>query len=217
MDSILHKLTKSGFTPVKTTQTFTVLKSNTGVAISFTDGTIEGFVKSGVDNNALNESTFTKIGSVIIVALGFTYFNTDITIVDGPSMEPTYKNHQIIINSKSVKDVNKMLINKNSIVKFVSPEGDRSIKRIVGVPGDKLEFNKFELKINGVVADEDNREGSEQHLLKMLKKRKRFDDHRTLILKKDQYYVMGDNRQDSIDSRKYGPIDKSCIISVVGK
>lgn len=216
--TILSKLKVQGFSPVSKKSYGTVLKSNSGLAIAYNDGNVEGFIKQHPSKSNLDEYKLRHyIEMLIILGLGITHFNTDITIVDGKSMQPTYTNYQLIIRTKSKSDVNKILVSKNSIIKFVSPEGDTSIKRVVGVPGDTVELNSWITKVNGEVIDDNNRDEAEKHLSQMIKNKKRDNTPVIFQLQNDEYYVMGDNREDSADSRKYGPIQKLSIISVLQK
>lgn len=223
MNSIIDKLTKIGFKFVNKKPNYSVLKSDTGIALSYNDGTSEGFIKQNINESVILESGIReKIGMIILVGLGLTYFNTDITIIDGKSMEPTFKNHQIIIKTKSSTNVNKILASKNSIVKFKSPSNQTSIKRIVGVPGDVIEFNIQKIKINGVVVDTVNDSPPPPGSIPQVSfskdgKQRSRSPLATLKLKNGEYFVMGDNRHNSVDSREYGPIKDSSIISVIEK
>lgn len=223
MNPSVEKLELSGFKPIKSKKDYTLFKSDKGVALSYKNGTIEGFVKEKIDGHGLVESSFReKIGMLIVIGLGITYFNTDITIVDGRSMEPTLKNHQIILKTKSATDVNRLLVSKNSIIKFKSPTNQNSIKRIIAVPGDVIEFNIQILKVNGVVVDNTNDSPPPKgatpvpSFSKHGKLRSR-NPLAQLKLKDNEYFVLGDNRHNSVDSREYGPIAYSSIISVIEK
>lgn len=219
---VLNKLKQSGFNVIKSNREYTTLKSNNGIALSYTDGTVEGFVKSKIKESVYNESKLRHgLELVLLIGLGITYFNTDITIVDGVSMEPTYKNLQMIIKTKSATDVNKILVSRESVVKFISPDGDTSIKRVVGVPGDEIEFDFNVVKINGVVVDKFN---SEPHPASNFQKtaytpggKVRNFPIDVIKLKSNEYFVMGDNASNSEDSRKYGPIYDTTILSIIRK
>jgi signal peptidase I len=219
----LNKIKQLGFVPVKKTHNYTTFKSNDGIAISYNDGNIEGFTKSNLNETILTESGIRqKLEMLLAIGLGITYFTTDITIISGRSMEPTYKNYQIIIKTKASTDVNKILVSKNSIVKFISPTGDKSIKRIMGIPGDEIEFDIDIVRINGKVVDQEN---SEPHPVPTSQKKtytrtgieRKLAPIDVLKLKSGEYFVMGDNPSDSIDSKAYGPIKDTAIISVLEK
>ena len=213
----MDKLKKSGYVPVKDMKDYILLKSKNGVAMSYKDGNVEGFING---NQQINEGLRQTIEMFILIGLGLTYFTTDITIVNGPSMEPTYKNYQVIINPKSATNVEKMLKHDGSIVRFKTPEGDTAIKRIVAGPGDEIEFNVNVIKVNGKVVDTDNAEDHPKADYQLPGITPGGHDRpgqpiSIIKLKSDQYFVIGDNRTNSVDSRKYGPITKSSIISVV--
>lgn len=223
MDNILKN---NSFVPIAKKTYGLLMKSKNGsVAIKYNDGNIEGFIKGDINDILLNESIITKVGSIIIVALGLTYFTTDITIVDGISMVPTYKNHEIIIKSRAARDVNKMMLDRGAIVKFKSPEGDTAIKRIIAKPGDEIEFDSIFIKVNGKIVDRGNMEKhpsygikKQAYSLKGTGQERKTDPYTTTItLKNNQYFLMGDNRTYSTDSRKYGPIADSSIISIINK
>ena len=151
------KFEKMGFSPVSKVKGGVVLKSNNGLVISYIDGNYEGFIKKQIRESNLYELKLSeKLGILTLIGLTTIYFTTDITIINGNSMVPTYKNHQLIIKSKWATDINRILISKHSIIKFRSPEGHTSIKRVMGIPDDEIEFERDSVKINGVVVDTQN-------------------------------------------------------------
>jgi signal peptidase I len=222
MKKFIDKLEKLNFEPVKQVRDYTVFKSPQGVAIVFNDGNVEGFVKNA-KNVPLNESFSVKhaIESIILIGLSITYFTTDLTVVNGISMEPTYKNYSIIIRSKSSRDVKHILIKHGTTIRLNSPTGEQCFKRVVAVPGDELTFQGAIVYVNGVQIDQSNKNhlGKQQRssLDQHISKKDAMNKIDSLTLKNNEYYVMGDNREASVDSRDYGPINHSCIIAVVDK
>lgn len=219
--SAILKFKELGFAPVSNVKDGILLKSKNGVALSYNDGNYEGFIKK--QQNQIDEVKLTEaIGLLTIIGLLTTYFTTDVTIIRGTSMAPTLTNNQIIIKSRAARNVAKILVSKNSIIKFVSPQGDRSIKRVVAVPGDEIEIEDIVsrlnksiklgnpiLKINGKIFGtkiQNNDYYDKYHVKKEKYK-----------LKLHQFFVMGDNKDYSTDSREYGPIEKSNIISIIEK
>jgi signal peptidase I len=77
------------------------------------------------------------------------------------------------------------------------------VKRVIAVGGDFLEIKDGKIKVNGVEVDETyaNLEG--------------FEDEIKTTIPEDCYYVMGDNRSHSTDSRYFGPIKKSQIVGTI--
>ncbi|PJF28909.1 MAG: signal peptidase I [Phototrophicales bacterium] len=124
--------------------------------------------------------------------------------VHGRSMEPTFVEGQRLIISR----INYMLGDpqRGDIVVFNSPQArddDPSlIKRVIGLPGELVEIRDREVYINGERLDEP--------YIKEPCTRQCRD--RQWQLANDEYFVMGDNRNVSNDSRAFGPIKHSAII-----
>lgn len=212
-------LRQHDYIPTKRYKTYTIFHNpKKGIILLHNDGKYEGFIKIGKSHvKKLQEGLRQAIETFILIASGILYLTSDITIIDGVSMEPTLKNHQIIIKSKTSESVKKMLIDRGAIIKFKSPDGDTAIKRIVAEPGDEIELSGWTVKVNGKIIDNDNREAGESQLSTMIKNKKRGDYSQKFILQPNQYYVMGDNRSNSIDSRKYGAISGDKILTVLSK
>lgn len=194
---------------------YKIIRSPGKVVLKHVDGKQEGFINTA--KSTIKENWRQKLELFLLIALGLTYFTTDITIVDGVSMSPTYKNYQVIIKSKVPAKVKQMMIGKNAVIKFKSPTGETAIKRIIAGPGDTVELDGWLVKINGKVIDDNNRNNAETQLTTMIQNKKREHIVKTFTLSSDQYYVMGDNRENSIDSRNYGPILSDTIITVLEK
>lgn len=203
----------------------TISKTDNKLIIAYNDGNVEGFIKKQSIDEDFSKIRY-SIELFILVGLGITYFNTDITIVSGASMEPTYHNHKIIIRSVKAREINKLMISRDCIVKFKSPNGECAIKRIVGIPGDELEFNAFTIKVNGKVVTTHNTEKHPEGGLKTQAKSSKHKEknrnntypvNTTITLKENEYYVLGDNKMNSVDSKHYGPIHLDNIISILDK
>ncbi len=116
-------------------------------------------------------------------------------------MEPTLHNGQYLM-------VNKLAYrfgdpSRGDIVVFPSPQdGERAlIKRVVGLPGEEVAMIGGEVYINGARLDEPYV----------------APDHASVnwgptVLSEHQYLVMGDNRNNSNDSRNFGPVTEATII-----
>ena len=83
---------------------------------------------------------------------------------------------------------------------------DALIKRVVGLPGEAIEIRGGAVWINGAVLDEPYLNGVRTD---------RCDSVCSITLAADQYFVMGDNRPSSNDSRSFGPIEAEQIVGEV--
>ena len=129
---------------------------------------------------------------IIIVVLLFRTFIATPIRVNGESMLDTLEDGQLMVLNKLGK------IKRNKIV-VVDIKNDKIIKRVIGMPGDSV-YAK-----DGIVYVND-KEIKENYI------RNKTDDFEKVYLKKDEYFVMGDNRGNSMDSRVLGPIKKSQIM-----
>lgn len=122
--------------------------------------------------------------------------------VSGPSMRPTLEGGEYIIVSKLSYWLGRP--QRGDIVVFHSPDPSTSedlIKRIVGLPGDTVEFVDGRVWLNGAALDEPyavGLTGSDQ----------------TWQIGPDQLFVLGDNRAFSRDSHNFGPVP---VRDLVGK
>jgi len=133
----------------------------------------------------------------IICFIISNYF-ISICVIHGNSMYPTYKDKDIVLENK----FNKNYINGDIVV--IKKDNLKIIKRIVGCPLDKLNIKDGYLYVNDVKYDELFIE--EVGTLK-----------ENIVLKKDEYFVLGDNRNQSIDSRyeEIGIIKKKEIVGKI--
>jgi signal peptidase I len=116
-------------------------------------------------------------------------------IVEGASMEPTLHNQEKIFVNKLTTVTG---FARGEIV-IIKGSEDNYVKRIIGLPGDKIEMKNDQLVVNGEVVKESylayNREVAEQMGVYLT------EDFETVTVPKNQYFVMGDNRLVSMDSR----------------
>ena len=121
-------------------------------------------------------------------------------------MIPTYENGDFTIASNLFFD-----LEDDDIIIFVSPNGDKDfyVKRIIASPGDEIEIKKvgtWHFFVNGEDKD-DFLSGYPEVLI--------HDYGAKFIVPKNKYFVMGDNRGNSNDSRSFGLIDKDRILGKV--
>lgn len=81
------------------------------------------------------------------------------------------------------------------------------IKRVIGIPGDKIDIEDGEVYRNGIKLDE--------RYLDPVTTDERNEKYSHVVLDDDEFYVLGDNRPVSLDSRTFGPITRDRIIGEV--
>lgn len=136
---------------------------------------------------------------ILIVVLFRTFIATPVR-VDGSSMYPTLKNGDILILNKLSQNY------KRFDIVVVKSNNTKLVKRIIGLPGESIEYKDNLLYINGEVIDDVALEETEDFDLESLYGIKKIPD--------GYYFVMGDNRDGSSDSRDYriGLIKKENIL-----
>jgi signal peptidase I len=100
---------------------------------------------------------------------------------------------------------------KGEIVVIKDPEDHGlSIKRIVGLPDELVEMRTDGLYVN-------NARITEPYLISKYTLGPHYQPTKPILLAKGHYFVLGDNRNNSADSRIYGPVQRSEILGVISK
>lgn len=157
---------------------------------------------------------FKTIGIAIVLAVFFRTFFFSSYIVDGESMMPTLEDGNLLIINKIGYEMGEL--NHFDVIVFHATDEDDFVKRVIGLPGDRIEYNNDVLYINGKALEETY---LNQYKID-LKDQKLTDDFSLIdltgseIVPEGHIFVLGDNRKGSYDSRIFGfvPIEK-----VVGK
>lgn len=144
----------------------------------------------------------TGIAVILSVTISFIVFSiVQFPAVDGESMLPTYydNEHIVIVKTHNVK--------RNDVaVVWCSEINDYIVKRVIGIGGDIIEIKQGGLYRNGVKLYESYI--NEQNWISE-------DVNIRVELKEDEFFVMGDNRNHSNDSRVFGTFSKENIIGRV--
>lgn len=123
--------------------------------------------------------------------------------VEGASMEPNfYQNEYLIIDEISYRFNDKQ---RGEVIIFKNPQNTSAyfIKRIIGLPGETVKIEDGHVFVDDELLEESYIETFSS------------DTHEPVTLGPDEYFVMGDNRNNSLDSRQLGPIYKDYIIGRV--
>lgn len=132
---------------------------------------------------------------IVVVLLIKAYIFTPV-IVNGPSMMDTLHNKDVMILDKIGMRLNG--IDRFDIV-VIETDHAKIIKRVIGLPGETIEYKDNELYIDGKKIEDPY--GKEVTY-----------DFEEVVISEDSYYVLGDNRTDSVDSRMLGTISKKDIL-----
>jgi signal peptidase I len=137
-----------------------------------------------------------------IVILILHYFIITIFIIDGLSMSPTFQSGEVGVLNKAVYSFSEPQRGDVVVVKYPGdPEHRRYVKRVVGMPGEKIEVIKGEVYIDGSLLIEGYLPIGTQTI-----------EGGIWQLGNNDYFLMGDNRMNSNDSRYFGPVEKRFII-----
>lgn len=128
--------------------------------------------------------------------------------VSGASMVPTLHDSDRYLLNRLVYDFRAP--HRGEIVVVKDPtDGAYCVKRVVGLPGESLYFKDGRLFVNGEELNEPYlRPGTMTFTPERVQQE-------LVVCGKDRYYVLGDNRNSSFDSRFYGPISRENIVGAV--
>ena len=133
---------------------------------------------------------------IVVVVIFIRTFILTPVIVSGTSMNDTLKNGELLLLKKYDKSFERFDI-------VVFDYGDsKLVKRIIGLPGETLEYKDGILYINGKEIEDPFASSTKDFKL---------TDLNIDVIPEDYYFVMGDNRSNSSDSRIIGPIGKDTI------
>ncbi len=155
------------------------------------------------------KSLLKEIGVFILIAvcvvLPFRMFIAEPYIVDGPSMDPTFKTGDYLIVDKLSYELGNPQRNSVIIFKFPTNPSLSLIKRVIGLPGDTVTV------VNGAVTITNTNNPAGFPLNESYLTHPQADNF-TVTLGPDEYFVMGDNRPVSYDSRSWGILPRKDIV-----
>lgn len=146
----------------------------------------------------------------LAIIIPVRYFLLQPFYVKGASMEPNFYDHEYLIIDEIGYRFHQPA--RGDIVVFRYPKDLKQffIKRVIGLPGETVEIAGGQVRIyndqhpNGVILDES------AYLEQVL-----TTSMQTVTLKAGEYYLLGDNRPASLDSRIFGPVERSMIVGRV--
>jgi signal peptidase I len=149
-----------------------------------------------------------EIAKIVVVALlivlPIRYFLFQPFLVKGQSMEPNFGNGDYLIIDQLSYRLREPQRGEVVVFKYPNIPSQRYIKRIVGLPGETVEIKEGKVIISGVALDEST------YLAGFV-----YTDEREfnlITLADSEYFVLGDNRAASSDSRIWGSLPREDII-----
>lgn len=133
-------------------------------------------------------------------------------IVSGASMSPTFETGQYIIVDQLSYHISDPERGDVVIFRFPQDPSKYFIKRVIGLPGETLKLNGEEVTIQKTDGSEMKANEIEGYILDEPYIRFKKNTYSEITLESDEYYVMGDNRLESLDSRIWGPLKKEYIL-----
>lgn len=161
------------------------------------------------------------VGLTLLIFL-VVHFSIQPYRVDGPSMQPGLRTDDLLLVNLLTYDFGPP---QRGDVVVIHPPNDVTenfVKRLIGIPGDVITLTQHTTAVNGKVLDEPyiaaEPDGNGENFLGGIgvpcPDPGVLVDPETcqIVLGPNQYWVMGDNRQDSTDSRVFGIVQRSLII-----
>lgn len=171
-----------------------------------------------------------------ITNVTYKYITTTSITVQGESMLPTFKNGQNV-RVKVVTEPEKLVLKRGDVVLCGKDLNVNLIKRVTGIPGDRIDYVEGNLFVNGEYVEGPNKDmtktqakdiydeylkhstqaGEMKNLTEkeMAKVAKKITTVEPIILESNQYWITSDNlATDTIDSRTTGPVE---IYDILGK
>ncbi|MDB9998917.1 signal peptidase I [Porticoccaceae bacterium] len=194
-------------------------------------GNVKFSLKRGLKNNR----------SFILFVILYAFFRTcyaDWSPVPTGSMEPTILPGDYLWIDKqtygpSLPFLNKRLYtwatpSRGDVITFVPPHTDKLyVKRVIGVPGDTIRVEGLRLSVNGVWLEQSISNvtansffglesiGDNNHRFKLTKNRQIPYIGTNIAVPEGKYFVMGDHRNNSADSRFWGFVDQENVMGKV--
>lgn len=146
----------------------------------------------------------------LAIIIPVRYFLVQPFYVKGASMEPNFFDHEYLIIDEVSYRVREPI--RGDIVVFKYPNDPKQffIKRVIGLPNETVEIADGHVRIynddhpNGFLLDETSYLDQDFTAGTL-----------TVTLKADEYFLMGDNRSSSLDSRIFGPVKQEAIVGRV--
>ena len=147
------------------------------------------------------------IVSVLVVLVAACFQRKDLIVLQGTAMLPTFKDGQRV-KVKRFDRFEKPDLKRGDVVVFLYPDDPSAsyCKRLIGLPGDTVEIREGKVIVN-------DQELNEPYIDARLNQSRR--SQQPIYVRPSYYYVVGDNRDNSSDSRIWGLVPERYIYAKV--
>jgi len=169
------------------------------------EGSAEALIEKKKPNFLSDIITFSIIAILIVAPIRL--FIAQPFIVSGASMEPTFKTGEYLIIDQLSYSFDAPKRGEVIIFRYPNEPSKFFIKRVIGLPNETVELHGKEIVIknsehpSGIILDEPYLEEGNRNVTNM-----------TTTLRDNEYFVLGDNRRASSDSRIWGPLAEDFIV-----
>lgn len=151
--------------------------------------------------------TIKEIAETVLIALVTVFiirhFLVQPFLVSGASMEPNFDDGNYLLVDEITYRFRDPQRGEVIVFRYPKNRSTYFIKRIIGLPNDEITLRNGIVYVNGELFEED-----------YLSEALRSKDNLSVKLKKDEYFLVGDNRSHSFDSRNWGPVKRGDIIGL---
>ena|SRR3989344_2966411 len=147
------------------------------------------------------------VAIVFVSAIIIRGFVAQPFIVEGSSMEPDFHNGEYLLIEKLGYHLHQPVRGDVIVFKYPNNPSVNYIKRIIGLPGETVRIFENQVFVNEKKLDEKYLSEDEKTIVSQ-----NPDTPYEITLSGDQFFVMGDNRQHSSDSREWGPLNREFVI-----
>lgn len=141
----------------------------------------------------------------LAIILPVRYFLIQPFYVKGASMEPNFYDHEYLVIDEISYRFNSPERGDIVVFKYPKDPSQYFIKRVIGLPGDKVKIQDNSVFINGTKLNETYLPEGIETVLPL----RGYGD---VTLAADEYFLLGDNRTQSLDSRVFGPVKREYIV-----
>jgi signal peptidase I len=141
----------------------------------------------------------------LLIVIPIRFFLFQPFVVSGASMEPNFKQGEYLLIDEISYRIRSPKRGEVIVFRYPKDPSYFYIKRIIGLPGETVQINNGEVKIY-------NYDYPEGKVLQEPYVNPPTEGNLKIVLDKNEYFLLGDNREHSSDSRFFGSVDKKYIV-----